>query len=78
MQTLANTGLGWLVARDGSAWGTVTGKGGDVLVRIDGDGTRTVLAGAQGRIEGVAVDNVNVYWTTAFGAGKGEVLSTGR
>jgi len=78
VQTLATAGLSLLVAADGSAWGTVTGKGGDVLVRIDGDGTRTVLAGAQGRIEGVAVDGLSVYWTAAFGKGKGKVLSTGR
>jgi hypothetical protein len=76
--TLAAAALGFLTASDGMVWGTEQGKASDDLVRIDGSGKRTVIAGGLGNIGGVAVDTNNVYWTVQRASGGGMLLRTPR
>jgi hypothetical protein len=76
--TLAAANVDFLTASDGMVWGMQPGKESDDLVRIDGSGKRTVIAGGLGNIGGVAVDATNVYWTVQRETGGGMLLKTAR
>jgi hypothetical protein len=76
--TLAPAAPVFLTASDGLVWGVEPGQAGDDLVRIDGSGRRTLIAGGLGSIQGVAVDALNVYWTVMLASGGGMLLKTGR
>jgi hypothetical protein len=76
--TLASDTLAFPTASGGAIWGSQQGKAGSVLVRIDGSGKRTLLAGGLGNIEGLAVDATNVYWTVQRATGGGMLLRTAR
>jgi hypothetical protein len=62
-----------LVARDGSVWGLEPVQLGQVLVRIDADGTRTLLAGGISVAAQIGVDDTSVYWSLG-----GALLQTAR
>ncbi len=73
MTTIASETPAAFVARDGSVWGFETGQLGQVLVRIDADGTRTLLAGGIPEAAQIGVDDTSVYWSLG-----GALLQTAR